>query len=81
MGKMTSKCCLPCEAKNEMGNANLDQTRNDIKNDPNTNYNRGFSSSGDEKMTYSKTRTILEKENLNSFIKVHNRKFLFKILI
>ena len=77
MGKITSKCCKPCEANDEMGNANLDQTRNLVDNNANSYSNKGFSFSGDEKQRESKAKanSKMQKENLDSFIEQHKRIF------
>lgn len=82
MGKIASKCCKPCEANNELGNANLDQTRMIVDNTNNAdlNFNKGLSFSVDEKLFNSKAKAKLQEE-MNSFIEKHNRNLLILIFL
>jgi hypothetical protein len=76
MGKIASKCCKPCEANNELGNANLDQTRMIVDNNNNadSNFNKGLSFSGDEKLFNSKAKANFQEE-MSIFIEKHNCNF------
>ena len=67
MGKIASKCCKTCEANNEIGNTNLEQTRMimDINNIEDPNFN-----TGGENLFNSKAKTKL-KEEMNSFIEIN----------
>ncbi len=68
MGKIASKCCKPCEAGNEAGNANLEQYKIQMNNFDNGNGNET------NYINRNKARTSLSKCD-NNLIKKYNCKF------
>ena len=77
MGKIATKCCRPCEAGNEVGNANLEQPNPIIENNkPEFDHNKSLLLNEEEtKINSAKTKFNSE---INSFIEKHKCNFSLK---
>jgi hypothetical protein len=76
MGKIASKYCKLCEANNEMGNANLEQTRMIIDHNADYNPSGGFSFNGQETSKNSNAEAKFQEE-MYIFIEKNNCDLIF----
>lgn len=74
MGKIASKCCKPCEANNELGNANLEQTAMIIENNSFPQNVEGFAFRAEKDFNNLKYKAKLQ-EQMNCFIEKHKCNF------
>lgn len=79
MGKIATKCCRPCEAGNEVGNANLEQHYPILDNNKSETLNNNFLAFIEEENAGNKAKANFNPE-IDSFTEKYKCNFSLKIL-
>ena len=74
MGKIATKCCRPCEAGNEVGNANLEQHNPMLENNKSEIENNQALAFLEEENTGNRAKSNFNPQ-MNSFIEKYKCNF------